>query len=231
MNQEPNPQDNPVEPDPVDKATEPEPVPAETPWWQTQGFNDEATAITSAANAQAKISTQGRELSELRRAQTQVPQEPLAQPQESTVTAESFFENPAAAIASASETASRRVLQQFQQEQQNTRMIEDAAKANNVDPDALRAMYHDLNNNPERAVELLGALAGAQQGQVQVQDVRDAMKQDADNKSRAAGTTGGSHVPVEIEPDIANMSYPEALKEMQKRGMMIPEGQGLQGNF
>lgn len=229
MNQEPNPQDKPVESAPTDKATEPEPTPAETPWWETQGFNDEATAITSAANAQAKISKLGREKSELLRAQAQA-QEPPAQPQEPTVTAESFFDNPAAAIASASETASRRVLQEFQQEQQNTRMIEDAAKANNVDPADLKSMYHDLNNNPQKAVELLGALASAQQGQVQAQDVRNAMEQVAENKSRATGSTGGSHVPEETEPDWEAMTLKEMTSELAKRGMVESQKGGFTVN-
>jgi len=229
MNQELNPQDNPVTPDPEDKVPEPEPTPT-PPWWQEQGFSDEATAITSAAHAQRKISEQGRELKEFRRAQAQAPVEPQAQPQEPQVTAESFFENPAAAIASASKTSAREVLQEFRQQQQNERMIDQAASEHNVDRNELEDMYDELNNNPQKAVQYLAAIAAAQKGKVQAQDVRTAMDEVAENKSRASGTVAGSHVPVEVEPDITNMSYPEALKEMQKRGMMVPEGQGLQGN-
>ncbi len=230
MNQELNPQDKPVEPAPEDKVPEPEPAPT-TPWWQEQGFNDEATAITSAANAQAKISEQGRELSEFRRAQPQAPVEPTAQPNEPTVTAESFFENPAAAIATASEASSRKVLEEFRLQQQNDRMIEQAATDAGVERHELENMYHELNNDPKKAVQYLAAIAAAQNGKVQAQDVRTAMDEVAENKSRATGTVAGSHVPVDTEPDITNMSYPDALKEMQKRGLMIPEGQGLQGNI
>lgn len=230
MNQEPNPQDKPEEPAPTDKVTEPEPTPAD-PWWKEQGFNDEATAITSAANAQAKISEQGRELSEFRRTQTQAPVEPPAQPKEPTVTAESFFDNPAAAIANASEVASRRVFEEYRQQQQNDRMIEEAATDAGVDRHEVENMFHELNNDPRKAVQYLAAIAAAQKGKIQAQDVRTAMDEVAENKSRATGTVAGSHVPVETEPDITNMNYEDALKEMQKRGMMIPEGQGLQGNI
>lgn len=230
MNQELNPQDKPDEPAPEDKVPEPEVKPTEPSWFEKAGFNDEATAQESVAKAQKKISEQGRELSEYRRAQTQAPVEPSAQPNEPTVTAESFFENPAAAIATASEASSRKVLEEFRLQQQNDRMIEQAATDAGVERHELENMYHELNNDPKKAVQYLAAIAAAQKGKVQAQDVRTAMDEVAENKSRATGTVAGSHVPVDTEPDWENMTYPEAMKKMAELGMITPEKIGLQGN-
>jgi hypothetical protein len=234
MNQEVSPEDNSLkigmEEDPEGQAKDSAEQAELTPWYEEMGFSDEETAIASAQNAQRKISEQGRELSDFRRAQTQAPQQPSAQPEETKITSEQFYENPADAIARASEQASRRVFTEYQQKQDNDRMIADAAKENNVSVKDVEDVFYDMNHNPARAVQLLAMIAGAQQGTVNTSEVKAAIDRAEENKSRATGTVAGNHKPVDTEPDWDAMSYEDAMKELAKRGLVESQKGGFTTN-
>jgi len=196
-------------------------------WWEELGFADEATAVGSYQHLRTKLSDQGREINELKRAQPQV-EVPAGQPEPKLVdiTPEQFYENPSAALAQATEASARKVLSEFMRQQNTDRMIEEAARKEGVERWELEDTYSAMQNDPKRSLEILAAVTKMQRAGVQTEAIEQAVRESAENKARATQVTSTSHVPEETEPDWSSMEWPEMMAEMTRRGMVIPDTGG-----
>lgn len=197
-------------------------------WWEELGFADEATAIQSYSHLRHKLSDQGRELSELRKTQTQANQ-PSGQSNTQRlldITAEQFYENPTAALAQATKESAREVLSEFMQQQELERMIDEAAAREGVERWEIKDAYQSAQNDPRKTLEIVAAMAKMQRAGVHTDAIQQAAKETAAIKARATQVTSGSHVPEDTEPDWHNMDFQEMAREMAKRGMTIPESGG-----
>ena len=193
-------------------------------WWEELGFADEATAVGSYQHLRTKLSDQGREIHELKKAQTE-PETASGQPKNELVdiTPEQFYENPSAALLVATEASARKVLTEFTQQQQVERTLDEVARKEGIErwqlDDALGAVQKD----PKRAIELVAAMTKMQDANVQTDAIQRAIVETAENKARATQVTSGAHVPENVEPDWGSMEWPEIMAEMQKRGLVVPD--------
>jgi len=224
------PVDNPQDADPGDGQGDgpetPAKEPQSDPWWGKLGFQDEQTAVESYGHLRSKLSEQGRELNQLKRSQTQAQQpsgqaDPLA-----GITAEQLWTDTPKILALASETGARKALAEYAQAQESKRMIEDAARKEGVETWELEEAYNDMQTDPRRAVEILAAVTKLKRGVGQGEAIQQAVRDAASNKARAAQAPSGATVPEAAEPDWDSMDFPTMVKEMQKRGMSVPEGYG-----
>lgn len=192
------------------------------PWYVRYGYANEEEATKAFDHARRKISEQGRELNEIKRSQMAQSQPANSVEQPIKVTFDQFVENTGGVIESAAERAARKALSEYVQMQERERMFDDAARKEGVERWQIEETYDSIKNDPRKALEFVAAVAKMQHAGVQTDQIRQAVRESADNKARATQVTSTSTVVDDGQPDWDSMDYPTMLAEMRRRGISAP---------